>query len=136
MHFTFSEGVENNHKLINRTKMMNQLLSKRLLLSRCLPTAARLLTSSSRFGYYTPSTNYGHLPFSEHHGTTILNVRKKNKVVMIGDGQISLGHTVFKTNAKKLRKIQDNVVCGFAGSAADCLALLELLEKEFEKHPG
>ncbi len=55
---------------------------------------------------------------------------------MIGDGQISLGHTVFKGNAKKIRKIQDNVVCGFAGSAADCLALLELLEKEFEKHPG
>ena len=55
---------------------------------------------------------------------------------MIGDGQISLGHTVFKNNAKKLRRIQDNVMCGFAGSAADCLALLELLEKEFEKHPG
>jgi ATP-dependent HslUV protease, peptidase subunit HslV len=47
-----------------------------------------------------------------------------------------LGHTVFKQNAKKIRRIQDNVVCGFAGSAADCLALLELLEKEFEKHPG
>ena len=72
----------------------------------------------------------------EYHGTTILNVRKGNQVVMIGDGQISLGHTVFKNNAKKLRRIQDTVVCGFAGSAADCLALLELLEKEFEKHPG
>ena len=68
--------------------------------------------------------------------TTILSVRKDNKVCMIGDGQISLGHTVFKTNARKIRRIQDNVVCGFAGSAADCLALLELLEKEFEKHPG
>ena len=55
---------------------------------------------------------------------------------MIGDGQISLGHTIFKNNARKLRRIQDNVICGFAGSAADCLALLELLEKEFEKHPG
>ncbi len=72
----------------------------------------------------------------EYHGTTILNVRKDGQVAMIGDGQISLGHTVFKQNAKKLRRIQDNVICGFAGSAADCLALLELLEKEFEKHPG
>ena len=71
-----------------------------------------------------------------YHGTTILNVRKGNQVVMIGDGQISLGHTKFKNNAKKLRRIQDTVICGFAGSAADCLALLELLEKEFEKHPG
>eukprot|EP00347_Sterkiella_histriomuscorum_P010889 403374534 len=68
--------------------------------------------------------------------TTILNVRKGDKVCMVGDGQISLGHTVFKNNARKLRRIQDNVICGFAGSAADCLALLELLEKEFEKHPG
>lgn len=68
--------------------------------------------------------------------TTVLNVRKNDKVCMIGDGQISLGNTVFKNNAKKIRKIQDNVICGFAGSAADCLALLELLEKEFEKHPG
>ena len=55
---------------------------------------------------------------------------------MIADGQISLGPTVFKTNAKKLRKIGDNVLVGFAGSAADCLALYELLEKEFEQYPG
>jgi ATP-dependent HslUV protease, peptidase subunit HslV len=47
---------------------------------------------------------------------------------MVADGQISLGDTVFKNNARKLRKIQDDVVCGFAGSAADCLQLFELLE--------
>jgi len=47
-----------------------------------------------------------------------------------------LGPTVFKNTAKKLRKIQPDVICGFAGSAADCLALMELLEKEFEKYPG
>lgn len=63
-------------------------------------------------------------------------MRKGNQVAMIADGQISLGPTVFKNSAKKLRKISDNVVCGFAGSAADCLALMELLEKEFEKYPG
>ena len=55
---------------------------------------------------------------------------------MIADGQISLGPTVFKNTAKKLRKINDETVCGFAGSAADCLALMELLEKEFERYPG
>lgn len=55
---------------------------------------------------------------------------------MVADGQISLGNTVFKNTAKKLRKINENVVCGFAGSAADCLTLMELLEKEFQKYPG
>lgn len=66
----------------------------------------------------------------------MLSVRKGKQVALIADGQISLGPTVFKNTAKKLRKISDNVVCGFAGSAADCLALMELLEKEFEKYPG
>lgn len=70
------------------------------------------------------------------HSTTVLSVRKDNQVVMIADGQISLGPTVFKTTAKKLRRLDNNVVCGFAGTAADCLALMELLEKEFEKYPG
>ena len=70
------------------------------------------------------------------HSTTVLNVRKGNQVAMIADGQISLGPTVFKTTARKLRKINETTVCGFAGSAADCLALIELLEKEFEKYPN
>jgi ATP-dependent HslUV protease subunit HslV len=55
---------------------------------------------------------------------------------MVADGQVSLGNTVFKNSAKKVRKLNENVVCGFAGSAADCLTLMELLEKEFEKYPG
>ena len=69
---------------------------------------------------------------TEIHSTTVLNVRKDDKVVMIADGQISLGNTVFKNTAKKLRKVNDHTMCGFAGSAADCLALIELLEKEFK----
>ena len=72
----------------------------------------------------------------DFHSTTVLSVRKGDKTVMIADGQISLGPTVFKNTAKKLRRLSDDVVCGFAGSAADCLALMELLEKEFEKYPG
>lgn len=70
------------------------------------------------------------------HATTVINVRKGDKVAMVADGQISLGNTVFKNTAKKLRKLNENVVCGFAGSAADCLTLMELLEKEFERYPG
>lgn len=70
------------------------------------------------------------------HATTVVNVRKGNQVAMVADGQVSLGNTVFKNTAKKLRKINENVVCGFAGSAADCLTLMELLEKEFERYPG
>jgi ATP-dependent HslUV protease subunit HslV len=88
----------------------------------------------SLFSYASAKGAFGTRP--EYHGTTILNLRKGNQVVMIEDGQISLGHTVFKNNAKKLRHIQGTVKCGLAGSAADCLTLLQLLEKEFEKHPG
>ena len=56
---------------------------------------------------------------------------------MVADGQMSLGNTVFKNTTKKLRKMNDGrVVCGFAGSAADCFTLMELLEKEFERYPG
>ena len=86
-----------------------------------------------RAAYHSASSSLGQGGF---HSTTVLNVRKGSQVAMIADGQISLGPTVFKNTAKKIRKIQDNVMCGFAGSAADCLALVELLEKEFEKYPG
>ncbi len=68
--------------------------------------------------------------------TTILSVRRKNKVVMIGDGQISIGHNIFKNDAKKVRRLGDKIVCGFAGSLADCTTLLELIEKELEQYPG
>ena len=66
----------------------------------------------------------------------MLNVRKGDEVVMIADGQISLGSTVFKNTARKLRKVNNEAVVGFAGSAADCITLMDLLEKELEKYPG
>lgn len=75
----------------------------------------------------------------DFHATTILNVRKGDEVVMIADGQISLGDTVFKNTARKLRRIdhvKGTTMMGFAGSAADCLALMELLEKEMQRYPG
>ena len=55
---------------------------------------------------------------------------------MIADGQISLGSTVFKNTAKKVRFLPGNVMCGFAGTLGDCLAIIELLEKELERYPG
>ena len=72
------------------------------------------------------------------HGTTILSVRKGNKVVVAGDGQITLGATVIKPNARKVRRLgKDNaVVAGFAGATADALTLFDRLEAKLEKHPG
>eukprot|EP01102_Stenamoeba_stenopodia_P003219 TRINITY_DN13153_c0_g1_i1.p1 TRINITY_DN13153_c0_g1~~TRINITY_DN13153_c0_g1_i1.p1 ORF type:complete len:246 (+),score=69.57 TRINITY_DN13153_c0_g1_i1:85-738(+) len=68
--------------------------------------------------------------------TTILCVRKGNKVVMIGDGQVSLGSTVVKPNAKKVRRLKDNIIAGFAGATADAFTLLERLEMKLEEYPG
>ena len=71
------------------------------------------------------------------HGTTIVLIRKVNEVVVAGDGQVSLGSTVLKRTAKKVRKIEKrNVIAGFAGSTADALTLFERLEAKLEKHAG
>lgn len=80
------------------------------------------------------------------HGTTILLVRKGNEVVLAGDGQVSVGNTVMKSNARKLRRLTRGeaakgggayeVIAGFAGSTADALTLFERLEGKLEKHPG
>ena len=69
--------------------------------------------------------------------TTIVLVRKNNDVVVAGDGQVSMGNTVIKSTAKKVRRIEKrDVVDGFAGSTADALTLFERLESKLEKHAG
>ncbi len=69
--------------------------------------------------------------------TTILVVRKDGKTVMAGDGQVTLGHSVMKASARKVRKLMDGkVVVGFAGAAADGLALMERLEEKLNKYRG
>ena len=69
------------------------------------------------------------------HGTTILAVRKAGKVVIAGDGQVSLGPTVIKSNARKVRRLAGGkVVAGFAGATADAFTLFERLEAKLEKH--
>lgn len=74
---------------------------------------------------------------SQWHGTTILSVRKNGKVVIAGDGQVSLGPTILKANARKVRPLADGkIIAGFAGSTADAFTLLERLESKLERHPG
>jgi ATP-dependent HslUV protease subunit HslV len=69
------------------------------------------------------------------HGTTILSVRKNGKVVIAADGQVSLGNTVIKATANKIRSInKDSIFAGFAGSTADALTLFERLESKIEQH--
>lgn len=71
------------------------------------------------------------------HGTTILSIRKEGKVVIAGDGQVSLGQTIIKANARKVRPLgQKQVIAGFAGATADAMTLFERLEAKLEQHPG
>ncbi|WP_156029821.1 ATP-dependent protease subunit HslV [Sphingomonas sp. URHD0057] len=71
------------------------------------------------------------------HGTTILGVKKGGKTVIAGDGQVTMGNTVMKPNAKKVRRIGDgNVIGGFAGATADAFTLFERLEKKLEQYNG
>ncbi len=70
------------------------------------------------------------------HATTICSVRRGNRVVIAGDGQVTLGHTVMKSNARKVRRLgeQGQVLAGFAGAAADAFTLFELFEAKLQKH--
>jgi ATP-dependent HslUV protease subunit HslV len=71
------------------------------------------------------------------YGTTILAVRKNGKVAIAGDGQVSLGHSVLKSNAKKIRKLGDgSIIGGFAGATADAFTLFERLESKLEQYPN
>ena len=75
-------------------------------------------------------------PDQSWHGTTILTVRKGGKVVIAGDGQVSMGATVIKANARKVRSLgKGNVIGGFAGATADAFTLFERLESKLEQYP-
>jgi ATP-dependent HslUV protease subunit HslV len=78
----------------------------------------------------------GSSEFPGWHGTTIVAVRKGNKVVIAGDGQVSVGNTVMKHNAKKVRRLSGGkVIGGFAGATADAFTLFERLESKLEQYP-
>jgi ATP-dependent HslUV protease subunit HslV len=84
--------------------------------------------------------NSSNTPFdaSQWHGTTIISVRKGDQVVVAGDGQVSMGHTVLKGTATKVRRLgkDQNIITGFAGATADAFTLFERLEAKLEAHPG
>ncbi|WP_282100037.1 ATP-dependent protease subunit HslV [Qipengyuania gelatinilytica] len=75
---------------------------------------------------------------TQWHGTTIIGVRKGDRIVVAGDGQVSMGNTVMKPNARKVRRIGEGekVVAGFAGATADAFTLFERLEKKLEQYNG
>jgi ATP-dependent HslUV protease subunit HslV len=101
-----------------------------------LPLAFGLLVEAGRAFHLRPMTNT-HDPVGWH-GTTILCVRSNGQVAMAGDGQVSLGQTVVKGNARKVRRIGPTgaVLAGFAGATADAFTLLERLEAKLERFPG
>jgi ATP-dependent HslUV protease subunit HslV len=75
--------------------------------------------------------------FAPMHGTTVLCVRRENKVVLAGDGQVTMGDTVVKHSAKKIRRLfNDKVLAGFAGSTADALSLFSRFEAKLQEHHG
>ena len=74
---------------------------------------------------------------AQWHGTTILSVRKEGVVVVAGDGQVSMGQTIVKSNAKKVRRLAGGaVIAGFAGATADAITLFERLEGKLEQYSG
>ena len=74
---------------------------------------------------------------SEMHGTTIVSVRRNGQVVVGGDGQVTLGHTIMKSNARKVRRLYNGkVLAGFAGGTADAFTLFERFESKLETHQG
>ncbi|MEP3049734.1 MAG: ATP-dependent protease subunit HslV [Erythrobacter sp.] len=75
---------------------------------------------------------------TQWHGTTIIGVKRDDKIVIAGDGQVSMGNTVMKPNARKVRRIGEDgkVVAGFAGATADAFTLFERLEKKLEQYSG
>lgn len=73
----------------------------------------------------------------QYRGTTILAVKRNNQVAIAGDGQVTMGDTIMKGNARKVRRIyHDKVITGFAGATADAFTLFELFESKLEKHQG
>jgi len=82
--------------------------------------------------------NHSSHGLTQWHGTTIIGVKAGDKIVIAGDGQVSMGNTVMKPNARKVRRIGEggNVIAGFAGATADAFTLFERLEKKLEQYSG
>jgi ATP-dependent HslUV protease, peptidase subunit HslV len=96
-----------------------------------------MIASTVRRYAYSFNALDNHNAFNQvKHSTTILSVRKGGDVVIIGDGQVTAGSIICKPNAKKIRRLPNNTLTGFAGSAADCITLADRLETKLEAYPG
>lgn len=109
-------------------KTINKYKSNILLYSTHLNHASSSPSSSSSFSFSSKNDT--------KHGTTVLTIKNNNKVTMIADGLMTYGNIRFKTDTIKIKKLTDNIICGFAGSVADCITLMELLETEVEQYPN
>src|SRR6185312_11718071 len=98
----------------------------------------RLLAIALRRPHLGDITRRQEAAMESFHATTILSVRKDGHVVLGGDGQVTLGNTVVKANARKIRRLGKNadVLAGFAGATADAFTLFELFEDKLAKHNG
>ncbi len=97
----------------------------------------KLLPHGRREHVKSPPLAFSFTDMTNFRGTTILSVRRGNKVVIGGDGQVTLGNTVMKGNARKVRRLyHDKVIAGFAGATADAFTLFEHFEGKLEKHRG
>lgn len=107
---------------------------------RCVPRKTTPLLTPKHFHLDSWAMINEHSPFNAQswHATTILAVRKDGEVVIAGDGQVSMGQTVLKSNAKKIRRLgkDGKIIVGFAGATADAFTLFERLEAKLEAHPG
>ncbi len=104
---------------------------------RLLCSGADLLATGLPSTHITAMSGDNHSSMPVWHGTTILSVRKNGRVIVVGDGQVSMGQTVMKPNARKVRRLHDgSVIGGFAGATADALTLFERLESKLERHNG
>jgi len=114
---------------------LNQRNRARLILPefRLMPC----LALAHRATHIAAMSKNDHNSMPTWHGTTIIGVRKNGKAVIAGDGQVSMGQTVMKPNAKKVRQLHDgSVIGGFAGATADAFTLFERLEGKLERHNG
>ncbi|KAK4536494.1 hypothetical protein CDCA_CDCA08G2519 [Cyanidium caldarium] len=96
------------------------------------PLLSLTFRSSSSF----PLHSHSSITSNEWHGTTVLAVRRADQVCVVGDGQVSLGQTVLKPNARKVRRLGEAVVAGFSGTTADAITLFERLEAKLEAYPN
>ncbi len=95
------------------------------------------LSCSSRYPHHIRDMSDNQNSMPTWHGTTILSVRRNGHVIVVGDGQVSMGQTVMKPNARKVRRLHDgSVIGGFAGATADAFTLFERLESKLERHNG